>query len=253
MSANELRAAQLLHANLGLAQNMYPVRRFGNKSSFGKVFETNGNKIMKISPWSKNSEREMKISKIASNANVGPRVHNTRIWTPRTPKNANHLAILESLAPNRSKNKLSVITMDKVPRAKSLYNAINNGTVTNWKLIESAIRRMHAAGIHHGNLHGGNILVYMNNSGQLKLVPINFGASKYSREIKNTNSAVQHSIQRFGYFRGPGICARDPSGTKCYLRPGRNQPVRSNANMMVRLKAFFNSVQKKRLAKAEVA
>ena len=98
---SDVAQARKLHAKLGLAQEFWPVARFGAPSVYGKIFLTAGNKIMKVTAWSKNSQREMRISKIASNANVGPRVYNTRSWSPGIRKNANEMAILE-LAPRRT-------------------------------------------------------------------------------------------------------------------------------------------------------
>lgn len=230
---NQLNAARMLRVNLGLGPEMEPVSRFGERASHGKVFLTKGGKLMKISGWTKNSERELKIAKRASNTNVGPRVYNTRSWTPQT---ANHGAILKALAPNS--NKLAVITMDKVPNAVSVYNAINKGWFkrTNWHIIDNAVRKMHSAGIHHGNLHGGNLLAYKNNSGKIKVIAIDFGASKYSNKIKNNNSAVKQSVCR-GMWRSKQFV--NECGLRHYLRPGRNQTVRSNIRMLEYLHKYF--------------
>ena len=229
--------ARKLWSKLGLRQEFYPMHLFGSHSAYGRIFLTSGNKIMKVSAWSKNSKREMKVSKAAGNANIGPRVYNTRIWKPN-PKNAADMNILTEIA-RRKGDALAVMTMDRVPRAKTLYNAINNGNIKNFKIIENIVSRMHAAGIHHGNLHGENILVYMNNSGKLRLVPINFGAGKYHRGIKNTASAVRYATQKGG-LRGVGTSVVRNNLT-WYKRPGREQPVRSNAEMLEALRRYFSA------------
>lgn len=234
----ELQAAVDLWRKLRLGPTFFPVRRFGEASSYGKIFNTNGNKLMKVMAWSKNAEREMKIAKIAGNANIGPKVYNTRVWFPSS---LSENALLSNLFPNRKYNKVAIITMDKVPRAKSLYNAINNGTITNFSKVENAIKRMHVAGIHHGNLHGGNILVYVTNSGNLKFIPINFGAAKYSKKITNTRSAARYATE-VGGWRGLGKKVTH-SGQTFFLRPGRNQPIRSNEAMLKHLRNYFNRVQ----------
>lgn len=244
MNAREVASARHLWARLALGPQFHPVRRFGNASAYGKIFHTSGNKLMKLMVWSPNSEREMRIAKIAGNKNVGPRVYNTRIWKP---KNLGDYAILQNVFPKRKSDKVAVITMDKIPRAKSLYNAINNGNITNFGQIENVVRRMHAAGIHHGNLHGGNILVYVTNSGNLKLVPINFGASKYNKRITNASSAVRYATQ-VGGLRGTGTVHR-VQGFTVYKRPGREQPVRSNENMLKNLRKYFNAIQLSRASK----
>lgn len=236
----DLQAAVDLWRKLRLGPQFFPVRRFGEASAYGKIYHTNGNKLMKIMAWSKNSQREMKIAKIAGNANVGPKVYNTRVWYP---SNLSENAILGNLFPNRKYNKVAVITMNKVPRAKSLYNAINNGTITNFSKVENAIKRMHAAGIHHGNLHGGNILVYVTNSGNLKFVPINFGASKHNTRITNTSSAVRYAIKNPG---SSGTVTRvNTMHEPEYYRSNRSQPVKSNENMIKHLKEYFNLKTKK--------
>ena len=236
MARTELDHARALWKALQLPNAFYPVRRFGNPSAYGKIYISNNNKLMKITAWTKNSQREMKISKIASNKNIGPKVYHTRTWSPRA-RNAHEYATLRTFAPKGTK--LSIITMNLIPRSQSVYNAINNGVITNFKPIENMVKRMHAAGIHHGNLHGGNILVYVNNSGQLKFVPIDFGASKYHPKITNTASAVRRATQMCG-FRGPGKKSVI-QGFTCYARPGREQLVRSNQNMLNNLRHYFNT------------
>ena len=240
---DELRAAQILAFKLRLHNHFTPVKRFGDPSAYGSIFNTSGNKLMKIAIWTRNSEREMKIARIAGNANVGPKVYNTRKWTPRT---VGEYALLKDLFPNKNPNNIehvAVITMNKVPDAKSLYRAIKNGTITNFKQIEKAIELMHAAGIHHGNLHGENILVYVNNSGQVRFKIIDFGASKYSKKIINSRSAVRCATEQGGW-RGCGT-SKTVGGFTRYYRPGRNQFVRSNEAMLANLRKYFNFYTKK--------
>ena len=181
---------------------------------------------MKISRWGANSAREMRIAKIAGNANVGPKVWNTRKW-------------------KADGKTYAVMVMNKVPRAKSLYNAINNGTITNFQQVRNMVAKMHAAGIHHGNMHGENILVYVANNGSLKLVPINFGAAKYHPKIRNANSAVAMAIHSRGW-RGGSVPVRNQHGNTWYRRPGREQPIRSNKNMLEYLQVVFNNARSKR-------
>jgi len=219
-NAQDLNSARRVWSDLNLGAEFYPMSRFGAKSAFGRVYRTNGKKLMKISPWSMNSAREMSIAKKAGNANIGPKVYNTRKHTSRGKTSA-------------------VMTMNEVPNAKSLYNAINNGNVTNFRQIFNAVSKMHRAGIHHGNLHGGNILVYKNANGTLKLAFIDFGASKYSRGITNMGTAVKRAIERRGWRGGSVVAARNNAGP-AYSRPGRTQLVRSNNNMLTNLKLYFN-------------
>jgi tRNA A-37 threonylcarbamoyl transferase component Bud32 len=218
----DLNFARSIWSSLNLGANFYPKARFGNKSAYGKVYTTTANKLIKISPWSKNSAREMNIAKRAGAANVGPKVYNTRKISHK-------------------KQTWAVMTMDKVPNAKSLYNAINNGNITNFRVIWNVVAKMHRAGIHHGNLHGYNILVYKNANGTLKLVPIDFGAAKYHPKITNMSSAVKMAIQKRGWRGGSVIRGRNAAGPG-YARPGREQLVRSNNNMLRNLKRYFNEV-----------
>lgn len=218
--ARDLANAMKVWSSLGLDNRFRPVARFGASSGYGKVFKTLGNKLLKISNWSKNSEREMRVAKIAGRANVGPKVWNTRKYSA----NGKHLAVM---------------TMNEVPNAKNLYNAINNGTIPSFKNIQNAIGRMHSAGIHHGNLHGGNILVYVGTNGRIRIIPIDFGAAKHHRGIKNSRSAVKYAIERRGW-RGGSVAISTHNGVPVYRRPGRNQPIVSNENMLAHLRTYFN-------------
>jgi tRNA A-37 threonylcarbamoyl transferase component Bud32 len=220
-NAQDLNYARSIWSNLNLGQNFYPVKRFGENSAYGKIYLTSGNKLMKITPWTLNSKREMNIAKRAGVANVGPKVYNTRKISHR-------------------KRTLAVMTMDKVPNAKSLYNAINSGNIQNFKQITNAVARLHRAGIHHGNLHGGNILVYRNASGNLKFTFIDFGASKYHPEIKNMNSAIKYAINRAGW-RGGSQVVGGFQNLPGYSRPGRNQLVTSNSNRLRNIERYFRT------------
>lgn len=222
-NAQNLNRARQIWSALKLDQLSYPLRRFGEKSAYGQIYRTSGNRLLKISKWSKNSAREMNIAKRAGQANVGPKVYNTRKVV--------HGGIT-----------YAVMHMEKVPNSKSLYKAINNGTITNFQQVHNIVSKMHRAGIHHGNLHGNNILVYKNANGTLKLVPINFGASKYHRKIKNIGSAVKYAIEKRGWRGGSVIAGRNEAGPG-YARPGREQLVRSNNNMLKNLKRYFNEVK----------
>ena len=230
MSHNNVRNAQEVWRKLRLGFPFMPMTRVGNKSAFGEIYRTHGNKLMKITKWTRNSAREMKIAKIAGAKNIGPRVYNTR-------------------SIDHGGRKLAVMTMNEVPRAISLYNAINQGLVTNFNQVENVVKKMHQAGIHHGNLHGGNILVYMTNNGNLKLVPINFGASKYHRRITNTSSATKMAIEKRGWRGGSVMVGRNNGQVPVYQRPGRNQLIRPNANMLKNLKLYFNNVRARRAAR----
>lgn len=227
---NSTHAAIKLWSKLKLPANFKPKSKFGIKSKYGTIFETNGNKIMKIMPWSNNAEREMRIAKIAGNKNVGPKVYKTRVWTPPSNLDDADRDIINSFSNKMRNRKIAVIVMDKIPRAKSLYNAINNGTVKNFSKVENIIKRMHAVGIHHGNLHGNNILVYVTNSGNLKFMPINFGGSNYSRTITNTKSARNYVSKM------PGISG---NGEPYYFVMGRAQPIISNHNSIRHLREYF--------------
>lgn len=220
INKRQLERPRQMWLRLKLDESFFPIEKFGNASAFGSIYRTKGNKIMKISKWTANSAREMKIAKIAGNASVGPRVYNTRKI-------------------HHDYQTWAVMTMDKVKNAKSLYNAINNGTVTHFKQISNVVNALHRAGIHHGNLHGGNILVYKNANGTLKFVPIDFGASKHHPKITNAASSVKYAIQRKGW-RGGSVIAGGNNTIPAYSRPGRSQLIRSNANMLRNLRSYFN-------------
>lgn len=216
-----LANAMKVWSNLGLDNRFRPVAHYGEPTGHGEIYRTLGNKIMKISKWSKNSKREMHIAKKAGNSNIGPKVWNTRKYSANGKE-------------------LAVMTMNLVPDSKNLYNAIVNGNIPNFKHISNAINRMHAAGIHHGNLHGGNILVYVGDNGRVRIIPIDFGTSKYHRGIKNTQSAVHYAIERRGWRGGSVVWRTGNNGISTYRRPGRNQAITSNANMIRHLRSYFN-------------
>ena len=203
-----LNWAKRVAKELGLPE---PMRPFGASSKFGKVFELPGNKIMKVLPASNNTNREIQIAKIAGLANIGPKVHNTRKYGTNW----------------------HVMVMDKVLGAQSLANAISSGLVKNFANVEAAIKKLHAKGIHHGNLHGDNILVYKNANGRLRFVPINFGAATYNaNSIRNLNSAVQTASK--------GATVKKIQGVNYYTIPGRSQAAKSNRNSMAIIRKIIN-------------
>jgi hypothetical protein len=203
-----LNWAKRAAATLGLPQ---PLRPFGSSSKFGKVFELPGNRIMKVLPASPNTNREIEIARVAGQANIGPKVHNARKYG----------------------NKWHVMVMDKVLGAQSLANAISSGLVKNFANVEAAIQKLHAKGIHHGNLHGDNILVYKNANGRLRYVPINFGAATYNAgQIRNLNSAVQTASR--------GATVKRIQGVNYYTLPGRSQASKSNKNSLEIIRKIIN-------------
>ena len=207
-----LERAKNIWRELGLPNTFMPVSNFGAKSAYGSVYLTKGNKLLKLTNWTRNSAREFKVAKIASEANVGPRVWHTL----KHVKNGKTTAVM---------------AMNKVPNAKSLLSAIRNGNIENLHNVQALIFKMHQAGIHHGNLHLGNILVYKNSTGALKFTIIDYGASKYHPGIYNSRTAVKYAIESRGWRGGSRQCASNAFGNPCYRRPGRNQMIRSNRNM----------------------
>jgi predicted Ser/Thr protein kinase len=188
-----------------------PVGSFGSRSAFGKVFELPGNKIMKVMPVSVNTKREIQIARIAGNANIGPRVHNVRKYDDKY-----------------------IMVMNKVLGARTLTNAIRLGVVKNFANIEAVIKKLHAKGIHHGNLHGDNILVYTNANGRLRLVPIDFGAATYNAtQIHNLNSAVRTASR--------GATVKRIQGVNYYTIPGRLQASKSNKNSLELIRKIINN------------
>lgn len=210
MEGVNLEWARKAVKNLGLDPRHQPLRNFGTKSAYGKIFELNGGRVMKVMPWGPNAEREMRVARIAGQANIGPKVYNTRQF-----------------------GSWAVMTMDKVLNAKTLNNALRTGLVTNFNNVERAISKLHAAGIHHGNLHGDNILVYKNANGRWRFVPINFGAANYNTSVTNIASAV-NSVRR----KAKGT--RRIMGINHFNINGRTQPVRSNANRLKALRLHYS-------------
>lgn len=175
MNSSYLKIAQKLHANMKLDNSLYPVSRFGNTSKFGFIFETRNGKIMKISPAGANANREANIARAAGNAGVGPKIHDVR---------TTHSNLSQELF--RGANGLQIVIMNKVKGAKSFYNSVKNKEPVNLRMVKNAIAKMHAAKIHHGNLHGKNILVEYDDTGKpTRVWIIDFGASTISNKVKN--------------------------------------------------------------------
>jgi len=165
----------------------------------------------------------MKIAKIASNKGVGPHVYNTRTFYDST-----------------NGRKYAVIAMEQLLNAKSVKQAFNNYTLNNFHNVQAAINAMHREGIHHGNLHFDNILVYKNRSNHWAVLPINFGSAKYNNRIHNANSAVKYAIGNTNWRGRPKSIARMVGNEVLYERPGRKTLVRSNKNALARIKKYFN-------------
>ena len=219
--------ARNIYQKLGLNSKFFPMNRIGG-GAFGNIYKgRNETKIMKISNMSTNSKSEMSIAKIAGTIGIGPRVYNTHII-----------------------NGKAVITMNYLKNAKTVARAIMNGEITNWKPVQSAINRMHKKGIHHGDLHTGNIIIYTAPDGTRKIAIIDFGAAIFNPKIKNVRSAERIALG-LKYF-GRNLARKLPAselakyGAKynypLYQVPGRSQVIVKNSNRIKESKEFLRSV-----------
>ena len=237
---NSLDHARRLHLLLKLPLSNFPMNTFGSNSAYGKVFLTRNGRIMKIAPSNANLAKEVNLGRTAGQAGFGPKIHNFHNYTIKT--NADRV-MATALFPNVRLTKLGVVIMNKVPRAASYYNAVNSG-MRNWPMVQKAINAMHAAGIHHGDLHGENILIEHDAAGKaVKAWVIDFGASHHNKAITDITSAVRIAL-------APGTVTRIPpslhSGRaySLYNANGKRQLVVSNKGSVAGLKTHMSDVAK---------
>jgi predicted Ser/Thr protein kinase len=229
-----LDAAKKLRKILNLPNSLEPMRPFGANSKWGKIFETRNGKIMKISRLSNNSNREAKIGTIAGKIGVGPKIHNVRTHAARTITDRE---LYKNLFSRNNVRKVQILIMNKVNRAMSFYNSINSSShPINWSAVQNVINRMHAGGIHHGDLHGENILVEYGQDGKpIRAWIIDFGTAVHHKNIVNINSAVSIAIP-------PSLKSAIPSGGNrsysTYHVAGVSQPVVKNTYSVGNLKRY---------------
>jgi hypothetical protein len=111
-------------------------------------------------------------------------------------------------------------------------------------MVQKAINTMHAAGIHHGDLHGENILIEHDAAGKaVRAWVIDFGASHRNKAITNITSAVRIAL-------APGTVTRIPpslhSGRSysMYNANGKRQLVVSNKGSVAGLKKHMSDAAK---------
>jgi hypothetical protein len=237
---NSLNHARRLHLLLKLPLSNFPMNTFGSNSAYGKVFLTRNGRIMKIAPSNANLAKEVNLGRTAGQAGFGPKIHNFHNYTIKT--NADRV-MATALFPNVRLTKLGVVIMNKVPRAASYYNAINSG-MRNWPMVQKAINAMHAAGIHHGDLHGENILIEHDAAGKaVRAWVIDFGTSHHNKAITNITSAVRIAL-------APGTVTRIPpslhSGRaySVYNANGKRQAIVSNKGSVASLKTQMSDAAK---------
>jgi hypothetical protein len=243
---NSLDHARRLHLLLKLPLSNFPMNTFGSNSAYGKVFLTRNGRIMKIAPSNANLAKEVNLGRTAGQAGFGPKIHNFHNYTIKT--NADRV-MATALFPNVRLTKLGVVIMNKVPHAASYYNAVNSG-MRNWPMVQKAINAMHAAGIHHGDLHGENILIEHDAAGKaVRAWVIDFGTSHHNKAITNITSAVRIAL-------APGTVTRIPpsrhSGRaySLYSANGKRQLVVSNKGSVASLKTHMSDAAKQNRLKS---
>lgn len=243
---NSLDHARRLHLLLKLPLSNFPMNTFGSNSAYGKVFLTRNGRIMKIAPSNANLAKEVNLGRTAGQAGFGPKIHNFHNYTIKT--NADRV-MATALFPNVRLTKLGVVIMNKVPHAASYYNAVNSG-MRNWPMVQKAINAMHGAGIHHGDLHGENILIEHDATGKaVRAWVIDFGTSHHNKAITNITSAVRIAL-------APGTVTRIPpsrhSGRaySLYSANGKRQLVVSNKGSVASLKTHMSDAAKQNRLKS---
>jgi hypothetical protein len=111
-------------------------------------------------------------------------------------------------------------------------------------MVQKAINAMHAAGIHHGDLHGENILIEHDAAGKaVRAWVIDFGTSHHNKAITNITSAVRIAL-------APGTVTRIPpslhSGRaySVYNANGKRQAIVSNKGSVASLKTQMSDAAK---------
>jgi hypothetical protein len=208
------------------------LKRIGTPSANGAVFSTSrANVVVKVTPYSRNSNDERKFQQLLGSQGIAPRSRNyhvvninrelaSKIFKNRNNVNRIAVHVMNHLKQGPTNNFMSVNNYKR-----SMGGKINFNT---YKMIYNKVMAMHRLGMSHSNLHWENAYVIINKgTGQVKNVKIiDFGRSK------NMGARTRASTIESYALRGtPGEF--DPN-QKAYFSRG-NTGRRSNINMLKNL------------------
>lgn len=129
--------------------------------------------------------------------------------------------------------KVGQMSLNKYLKTHTPKTELNKQYVRN--KIANAVKKMHAQGVHHGDLHSGNIMVDVDAAGRItKVYIIDFGRSSHGRVVKNAKEyfKVQPTIlsRPHAHHRLPDRFSRVPNITAV-----GNKGNRSNMEMLWKL------------------
>jgi Lipopolysaccharide kinase (Kdo/WaaP) family len=192
-----------------------PIKYIGGGAN-GRVFETNDGRYIKI--VARNAPQEWKSLLRLQGTRIVPRFHknNHKLVSLPTRTHRELAAKMLDIPPRSMGSHLTMFVMGKVGggHAMTLVNYTKKfpGRENVHKIqnrIFHLIGEMHVRGISHGNLHGGNILVTANASGNITgMWVIDFGRStkiphgKTEREHYTSRGSTGNSAIRSLFFRG---------------------------------------------------
>ena len=218
-------------------------KRIGTPSANGAVFSTSRkNVVVKVTPYSSNSNKEMRFQKLLGNHNIAPRSRNykvvninpdlaSKIFNKRNNINRVAIHVMNYLSRGPNNNFKSVNKY-----VNSMGGKINYNT---YKLIFNRVMAMHKLGVSHSNLHWENAYVIINRqTGNVKNVKIiDFGRSRNMGARTRGGSMMNYSRRGApGSFNENSDAYFSKGGT------GR----RSNINMLRELnQSFFNELTRR--------
>ena len=209
----------------------YIKKRIGTPSVNGAVFSlSRPNMVVKVTPFSKNSQAERNLQNRLGREGIAPRAVNYKVINVdpniaakifQNRNNVNRLAIhvMEHLVRSNNNKIMNVNAYMKSRRGR-----INSNT---YQMILNKVHAMHRLGVSHSNLHAGNIyLIISKSTGNVKNVKIiDFGRSKnLGRKFRGTAWGNYVAKGRQGQY--------DPSPEMRAYVGESGTPRRNNYNML---------------------
>lgn len=155
-----------------------PIKYIGGGVN-GRTFLTNDGRVMKIVLNS--AQHEYNVMRKLRNTGVTPRVKNGNVFT--LPVYKNNRKSLINLFNNKNAGthkKLGFLIMNYI-KGSTLGNFnfrhVKNPESVSGK-IKNVIHKMHAAGVNHRNFHKNNIIVTIDDKGNIRIWAIDFGRAR---------------------------------------------------------------------------
>jgi hypothetical protein len=212
------------------------LKRIGTPSANGAVFSTSrANVVVKITPYSSNSNAEKRFQTLLGSQGIAPRSRNYKVI------NINREMAAKIFKNRNNVNKIAIHVMNHLKQSPTnnfmtVYNYKNSiggkMNMPTYKMIYNKVMAMHRLGVSHSNLHWENAYVIVNKgTGQVKNVKIiDFGRSKHMGARTRTSASESYASRGTpGVFNAGNFVYFSGGGT------GR----RSNINMLKNLNATF--------------